>query len=324
MSNSEKSNDFNMIRTERGPNVAAESRNSNPYRGYDEVQIPSQAAACGQAQHGVDFGSGQACGGQAVGDTVLGTAGRACWPKPEKSWDLTSDDAKKLAEATLKLQADRNREIAERKLALKSQAKVADAMQREAVFRRRDAQITLGVGAEIARREMVAKQQAALLDEVAADAVAPASERFKPLSTDVSQDTVTLSGLQWERVKVQAERFEALERQVRWLMSQGSTHARQIAALTARVKDLEHVIAEAFPARPVGYRVSNGLDTCLSGGPSVVAPDHVTLVKAAMAETMPKANPGCEHDMLKPSTTVSAITRKKARCNACAQVWEVA
>lgn len=130
-----------------------------------------------------------------------------------------------------------------------------------------------------------------------------------------------------QRFEFDAVAFEALQRTVEWLKANERTHAQQIAmlqgtirALAASVATLESKLANAYVPQGGGmtavqYRVNSSCATT----------DHIALCKQAMAKAMDRqqgAHEGCEHDMLKSNTTVSAITRKKARCNVCAQVWE--
>lgn len=155
------------------------------------------------------------------------------------------------------------------------------------------------------RQAQVARQQAGLLDELAADAVAPASEQGTGLVERLRQQLV--------------RRIEFLERLT-------SDQARQIAALRQQIAS---AMGSAFDTA----RVPTAYD------------DHIAMCKAAMAKAMDVPNPmavttvplngktatmlivddvqDCEHDALKPNTTVSVITRKKSRCTVCAQVWEL-
>jgi hypothetical protein len=80
------------------------------------------------------------------------------------------------------------------------------------------------------------------------------------------------------------------------VMSAGSISGARIDEL--RVADVEKPAAKA--AEVFGLATANTL---------------------SVAE--PKVYAGCEHDLHKANTTVSAITRKKARCNVCAHVWEM-
>jgi hypothetical protein len=146
-------------------------------------------------------------------------------------------------------------------------------------------------------RGQVAQQQSALLNQLGEEAKAPAYETA-PLGYGLGS------------------RIESLETQVR-LMN------KHLAALGQQLLDVQRRVFA--PPSVLGDRVSV---------PSAASQSGATIrrrVEAAGITAPPRGEiviaddvVGCEHDMLKANTTVSAITRKKARCNVCAQVWETA
>lgn len=116
-------------------------------------------------------------------------------------------------------------------------------------------------------------------------------------------------------------RIESLETQVRLLN-------KQLAALGQQLLDVQRVMRSGYVSDGVGG------NRTVQYAPSAGTMSGATIrrkVEAAGITAPPRGEiviaddvVGCEHDMLKANTTVSAITRKKARCNVCAQVWETA
>jgi hypothetical protein len=212
----------------------------------------------------------------------------------------------KIAEALTKLQDERNAALA----------------------KARDQELLGGIAKRYASiREQVAKQQSALLDELAVDAVAPLTEREK-------------AEVRVKSAAVDADTFDSLARSVRWLMERGSNHAKQMARLQAMNSNLEKLVLQLqqrvftleqvnhgklpvpYPAPDHGVSIDVS-DWTMTLGPVTSVQDPVLQGKSVTMTVVDEVMPGCEHGINAKNTTVSAITRKKARCTVCAKVWEL-
>ena len=204
----------------------------------------------------------------------------------EGGFGIKRDDAQLLAAALAKLQAKRDAAIS----------------RAEEYHRWKTASV-----AELQRRETVAKQQAGLLDELDKDALWVGRAGAVDPSKLIAPESLQLAGV--------LKRLEALELQVKRQANRIDELQRKVSSMSLQQTETVRLVDRHFnctlsfePNLPPEYQDVN---------------PQTERTKLYSSRIDDGERAGCVHEIHKPNTTVSAITRKKSRCTVCARVWEL-